>query len=264
MSNRKRIPIETETKILMESARRCALCFGLKGDLSRKAGQIAHIDQDASNADETNLVYLCLEDHDEYDSKTSQSKGITAAELTEYKKRLNAAIANGEHVAQQASVNKDDTRAAAIEGHDKRIFETSDQILSEASLIEFLDQLQTDDSYIITDARRVDRFRRMFTETGNQYINDELATSLSSLLAAIDAILRFTALNFFVYPNQQSPDEPRRFCMYPDLNIDRGGSGTPEDMKRYDVFQSQLDELANNTRDSYKNYRIAVKQVLVL
>ncbi|MCO6458599.1 MAG: hypothetical protein J5I93_25105 [Pirellulaceae bacterium] len=263
MSNRKHIPIETETKILMESARRCALCFGLKGDLSRKAGQIAHIDRDASNADEANLVYLCLEDHDEYDSKTSQSKGITAAELTEYKKRLNAAIADGEHAVQQASASNDDARAAAILGHDKRIFQTSDQILGESSLIEFLDQLQTDDSYIITDARRLDRFRRMFTETGNQYINQELATSLSSLLSALDAILRFTALNFFVYPRQQSAEEPRRFCMYPELNCDRDGSGTPEDMNRYAKFQLQLDELANNTREAYERYRMDVKNVLV-
>jgi hypothetical protein len=69
----------------------------LEGDFTRKKGQIAHIDQDSSNPDESNLVYLCFEHHDEYDSSTSQSKGITQAELRESKKSLLAAISKGEH-----------------------------------------------------------------------------------------------------------------------------------------------------------------------
>jgi hypothetical protein len=98
MGNRKPIPPQVEMNILLGSARRCALCFGFEGDFTRKKGQIAHIDQDSSNPDEANLVYLCFEHHDEYDSSTSQSKGITQAELREYKKRLLAAIAADKHI----------------------------------------------------------------------------------------------------------------------------------------------------------------------
>jgi hypothetical protein len=36
-----------ENKILPESGRHCSLCFGLRGDLSYKGAQIAHIDRDA-------------------------------------------------------------------------------------------------------------------------------------------------------------------------------------------------------------------------
>jgi hypothetical protein len=43
-------------------------------------------------------VFLCFDHHDEYDSSTSQSKGITQAELREYKKLLLAAISRGEHM----------------------------------------------------------------------------------------------------------------------------------------------------------------------
>ncbi len=97
MGNRKPILPQVEMNILLGSARRCALCFGFEGDFTRKKGQIAHIDQDSSNPDEANLVYLCFEHHDEYDSSTSQSKGITQAELREYKKRLLAAITADKH-----------------------------------------------------------------------------------------------------------------------------------------------------------------------
>jgi len=62
-----------------------------------KKGQIGHIDQNPTNADESCLVYLCLEHHDEYDSKTSQIKGITESELRIYKDRLIAAITAGGH-----------------------------------------------------------------------------------------------------------------------------------------------------------------------
>ena len=95
MDNRKSISPELQARILVDCARRCALCFGLEGDLQRKKGQIAHIDRDASNASESNLVFLCMDHHDEYDSRTSQSKGITQAELLEYIKRLNSAISGG-------------------------------------------------------------------------------------------------------------------------------------------------------------------------
>jgi hypothetical protein len=95
MNIRKSIPAEVQTKILVDSARRCALCFGLDGDLEQKRGQIAHADGDASNAEESNLVFLCIDHHDQYDSRTSQSKGITKLELLEYKSRLIAAIEAG-------------------------------------------------------------------------------------------------------------------------------------------------------------------------
>ena len=103
MGNRKPILQQTEMLLLVASARRCALCFGFDGDLSRKKGQVAHIDQDSSNPDEANLVYLCFEHHDEYDSSTSQSKGITQAELREYKKLLLVAIAAGKHLQSNES-----------------------------------------------------------------------------------------------------------------------------------------------------------------
>lgn len=44
-------------------------------------GQIAHLDQNNENFDEDNLVFLCLEHHDEYDSKTRTSKGLRLEEV---------------------------------------------------------------------------------------------------------------------------------------------------------------------------------------
>jgi len=37
---RKKTPENTETELLMLSARKCCLCFGLSHDLNEKAGQV--------------------------------------------------------------------------------------------------------------------------------------------------------------------------------------------------------------------------------
>ncbi len=95
---RKSVPQLTQANILVESHRRCAMCFHLEGDLAQKSGQLAHIDRDRSNDVEQNLVFLCLAHHDEYDAKQSQSKGWQPAELREIKRRFLQAIAGKRHL----------------------------------------------------------------------------------------------------------------------------------------------------------------------
>lgn len=89
---RKKLSTDTTTHVLVRSARRCPLCFGLHGDSHRKRGQIAHLDRDSSNDDPGNLQFLCLPHHDEYDTTTSQSKGMTEGEVRFYSADLDAYV----------------------------------------------------------------------------------------------------------------------------------------------------------------------------
>lgn len=86
--NRPPIKDEVLTSVLVRSRRRCCLCFGLNRDLSPKSGQIAHLNQKRDDNREDNLVFLCLEHHDTYDSRTSQSKGLTLGEVRAYRNEL--------------------------------------------------------------------------------------------------------------------------------------------------------------------------------
>lgn len=97
MGTRKSIPKETETRVLTSSRRRCALCFGLKGDLNEKKGQIAHLDQDPSNPDFDNLAWLCFDHHDTYDGRTRQSKNYTIDEVKTHRNKLYEEIAENKH-----------------------------------------------------------------------------------------------------------------------------------------------------------------------
>lgn len=76
----------------MRSRRRCCLCFGLNRDMAEKRGQIAHLDRDPSNDSLDNLAYLCFDHHDQYDSHTSQGKGLTMGEVKQYRQRLYEAL----------------------------------------------------------------------------------------------------------------------------------------------------------------------------
>ena len=84
------------------SRRRCALCYKLKGDLTEKKGQIAHLDQNPANYAEGNLAWLCLEHHSEYDSRTSQHKNYTMPEVKKARDDLHAAIRALQHLAAPA------------------------------------------------------------------------------------------------------------------------------------------------------------------
>jgi hypothetical protein len=88
MTKRKSIPKEIETKIFSKSRRRCCICFHINNDFDVKQGQIAHLDGNNENWKFENLAFLCLEHHDQYDSKTSQSKNYTIQEVKHYREKL--------------------------------------------------------------------------------------------------------------------------------------------------------------------------------
>jgi len=78
--------------VLVLSRRRCCVCFALNRDTTLKRGQIAHLNHNSGNSDLGNLVYLCLEHHNEYDSRTSQAKGLTLNELRQFRIELHEAL----------------------------------------------------------------------------------------------------------------------------------------------------------------------------
>ncbi|MDB5310337.1 MAG: hypothetical protein JWO38_4539 [Gemmataceae bacterium] len=92
---RPKTPTATETKVLLDSGRRCCLCYGLHNASSVKTGQIAHIDQDNTNNHYDNLAFLCLEHHNLHDSKTSQAKNFTPKEVKHYRDKLYVKISKG-------------------------------------------------------------------------------------------------------------------------------------------------------------------------
>jgi len=115
MTRRKPLPKKIEAAVLLNSGRRCCLCYGLSADFRQKKGQLAHLDHNRANHSESNLVFLCLFHHDEYDSPTSQSKGFTEAELKFYRNMLYGDIRHKLPREQHPLVQKKDSAERVIQ-----------------------------------------------------------------------------------------------------------------------------------------------------
>jgi hypothetical protein len=90
---RKPTPPVIEQEVLRLCRRRCCLCYGLSNDLTVKQGQIAHLDRNPANFELGNLAFLCLFHHDQYDTRTSQSKRLTESEGRYFRQTLHDLIA---------------------------------------------------------------------------------------------------------------------------------------------------------------------------
>lgn len=88
MGKRKKVPKDVETYVLVCCRRRCCICYGLYRDMGVKNGQIAHLDSNPANYATENLAFLCLEQHDQFDSQTSQGKGLSKDEVVYYRDEL--------------------------------------------------------------------------------------------------------------------------------------------------------------------------------
>ncbi|WP_437576861.1 HNH endonuclease signature motif containing protein [Sorangium sp. So ce887] len=121
---RKALSESVVADLMVKTRRRCCLCVYLEGNGSRKRLQLAHIDRNSSNDAVDNLVPLCLEHHDEYDSTTRQSKNINPQEVRAYRDRLIREIASGvltfgetkarEELVAEALTELDDARSYAF------------------------------------------------------------------------------------------------------------------------------------------------------
>jgi len=118
MAARATIPPEVIADVLVMSRRRCCVCLALSDDADEKKGQVAHLDRDASNNSRDNLVFLCFDHHDQYDSRTSQSKGLTAEEVRRYRAQLDR------FVAQSLPLSDVDVARALLAGLDRPAFRT--------------------------------------------------------------------------------------------------------------------------------------------
>jgi hypothetical protein len=88
MAARKNAGRKIEERVFIASRRRCCLCVFLNDRNDVRQGQIAHLNRDRSDSRFENLVFLCLEHHNDYDTRTHQSKGFSLGEVRQYRERL--------------------------------------------------------------------------------------------------------------------------------------------------------------------------------
>jgi hypothetical protein len=146
----------TEARVLSRCARRCCLCFWLKGDFAEKEGQIAHLDHNPANGAEENLVFLCLRHHSLYDSRTSQHKNYTILEVKaareslcgQVRERLEGDEDLDEDDEQEPLYECDEEALVRADAHKPYLFEMSDgqELVGSVSADDFIDVVICDES----------------------------------------------------------------------------------------------------------------------
>lgn len=120
---RKPTPRTVQHAVLTKSRRRCAFCYYFSGDSREKDGQIAHIDRNHSHSSEDNLVFLCLKHHNQYDSRTRQSKAIQPEEARTAKAYLEESIRNDFAGLLRESESRQHTPRQKVEGISVEVYE---------------------------------------------------------------------------------------------------------------------------------------------
>lgn len=145
--------------------------------------------------------------------------------------------------------------------HDEEVFARSNAKLPEAQFMDFLDDLLGDHKYFDGQSRRLYEFVELFREEGNQYLNSDLRKKSVALRDTLAELQTFIVTHFFLHPpNQELVNS--RFCMYPDLNIDRGGDWSEDGARRYGARAKELSEIGDRAERQYREYRKAVKSRL--
>jgi len=152
---------------------------------------------------------------------------------------------------------------AKRQAHDLDVFRRSDAILDEDILLPGFSTLIGDHSYRESFRNPVAEFCDFFIKAQNQYLDSNLASLSSDATTALRRLVSFIAKHFFIYPKHNQDFENIRYCLYPELNVDRAGSGDPDEMDKYDNYGDQLEQVVRNAEVAYRSYRKAIKEKLI-
>jgi hypothetical protein len=148
--------------------------------------------------------------------------------------------------------------------HDLDIFRRADSILTEDQLDRICSDLLGSNCYRDSLFLAICGFCEFFDKTQNQYLNGNLASLTLELSKSLNNLIEFLTYRFFVFPEHQSVEADTKFCLQPDLCIDRSLSVSKEDMIEYDRLVEKLYSLVNESSKAYVSYRKAVKERLFL
>jgi hypothetical protein len=211
---RKKTLPDVEITVLANSARRCTLCFHLKGDLTEKLGQIAHLDQDRSHRAEDNLSWMCLEHHSLYDSKTKQHKNYTILEVKAARAKLYKIVAEGKHLTPATALPYLQAEA------DKKVLRDFLEIVPSNGSIRFIRTNNFEFPFRDKSLDDIDFFFNDRNGPDYEFLDPELETVRQKFRGACEALLSVLATQTFPTNNpdwQSVPDDwaegkdPKRF-----------------------------------------------------
>lgn len=137
--------------------------------------------------------------------------------------------------------------------HDKRIFTESNNILNEQSITDFLSKIEFRVIEEDTEGYFFLRYLEFFDQVGNKFLNQKINKSLQDVYFKFNNLSRFIGKHFM--------DKPGKACgrlfFEPDIKYN-----DPND--EYDKYFDEMILLRNEAKKSYDNYRLVIKNKLLI
>ena len=114
-------------------------------------------------------------------------------------------------------------------------------------------RLWNEDACLQSDCGFLDRIRDCLLSVETVFIDSEVKIASERLLEVTLKLNSFIAYKFFVYPERQSLEMDKQFALQPNWNVDRGGSGSPEDDCKYFSLQAELNNLTKEFERTFNN-----------
>lgn len=145
--------------------------------------------------------------------------------------------------------------------HDAKLFNKITEKFEEYYLTEYITSLKDDHSYLASEKNRLRNLVYFADETEYDFINEKVNNSFIEFGNSLSKVMEWCAIHFFHYPANMVMED-QRYCLYPELNPDRGGHDDKND--KYDEHARYLDDLTDDLLDKYKLFRTTVKRELYI
>ncbi len=150
---------------------------------------------------------------------------------------------------------------SAAREHDIKLFEKITVGFEEYFLTEYISSLTGEHSYSARDKDRLRNFVYYSEETEYDFINTELDKRFTEFGQSLSTVMNWTALHFFHHPSHIVM-ENQRYCLYPELNPDRGGE--EDTFGKYNEYATEVVSLTDDLFEKYKQFRTCVKRDLYI
>jgi hypothetical protein len=142
-------------------------------------------------------------------------------------------------------------RQRQIIEHDKTLAAQIRELFPEGSKIKLASDLLNQHAYWDTQFKQLSEALIFLDSAEAHFLVEELQSRVKEFIAAGSELLHFLAYTFFYYPRDQR-ESPIYFAMQPNLNVDREGSGTAEQDRKYDALTSRLESHVAKFAQTYE------------
>lgn len=142
--------------------------------------------------------------------------------------------------------------------HDSILYKEFNSKLNDDIFRYFIDDLHNDHSFVKSSSSKIYDAIRFLSLPNTMFTEKTLKEDGDKFRIALINLTDFIKYNFFVWPENQQD----RYCMYPDLNIDRNGNGAPEQFKRYASFEDELYKFIESAESAYFDFTKTAHMIL--